>query len=149
MGAGWLPTRTPLNNILADTGPLYALADESDEWHVRVRTFLEEFSPRLVVPVTVLPEVTYLLSKFLGSSAEIQFVESVHRGELLLEAVTRADLARSIEVMRRYVDAELGFVDASVVAVAERLRLTNVLTVDRKHFGMVRPRHCRAFSLYP
>jgi hypothetical protein len=138
-----------LKKVLADTGPLYALADEGDEWHDRVRTFLEAYSPRLVVPITVLPEVSYLLSKFLGSPAEIRFVDSIHRGELLLEAVTRADLARSIEVMRRYADAEIGFVDASLVAVAERLRLTDVLTVDRKHFGMVRPRHCRTFSLHP
>jgi predicted nucleic acid-binding protein len=138
-----------VKTVLADTGPLYALADQDDEWHEAVRAFLEEFSPRLIVPITVVPEVTYLLSKFLGSAAEIQFVESVNRGELALEAVNRTDLARSLELMRRYADAEIGFVDSSIVAVAERLRLSDVLTVDRKHFGMVRPKHCRAFSLHP
>lgn len=149
MGAGRSPARPAVRTVLADTGPLYALADQSDEWHGRVRKFLEDFSPRLVVPITVIPEVTYLVSKFLGGPAEIRFVESVHRGELLLEPVTKADLTRSMEVMRRYADSEIGFVDASIVAVAERLRLTDVLTVDRRHFGMIRPRHCRAFTLHP
>ena len=42
-----------------------------------------------------------------------------------------------------------GTVDASVVAVGERLGITEVATVDRRHFSMVRPRHVGGFTLLP
>jgi len=42
-----------------------------------------------------------------------------------------------------------GTTDASVAAIAERLRLTGVATLDRRHFTVVRPRHVDALSLLP
>jgi predicted nucleic acid-binding protein len=135
--------------ILTDTGPLYAMADEDDEWHDRVRTFLETGRQDLVVPVTVLPEVCYLIGTHLGADAEIRFMRSVQRGELRIEPLSRADLTRTVAVMEHYQDARLGFVDASLVAVAERLRIREILTTDRRHFSLVRPRHCAGFMLKP
>ncbi len=46
-------------------------------------------------------------------------------------------------------DFPLGGTDASVVALAERLRAPAVVTLDRRHFGAVRPRHREAFELLP
>ncbi len=43
------------------------------------------------------------------------------------------------ELVRTYADLPLGAVDASVLAVAERLRLTDVATLDRRHLTIVRP----------
>jgi predicted nucleic acid-binding protein len=135
--------------VLVDAGPLYALADRNDSWHDRVVSYLETVTSPLIVPVTVLPEACYLVAKFLGSKAEIELVASIQRGELAAEVLTKTDWSRTIEVMRKYSDADLGFVDASVVAVAERLRIRDVVTVDRTHFSLVRPRHCRSFELHP
>jgi predicted nucleic acid-binding protein len=135
--------------ILTDTGSLYAMADEDDEWHDRVRAFLETGRRQLVVPVTVLPEVCYLIGPYLGAAAETRFMRSVQRGELRIETLSRADLTRTVAVMEQYRDARLGFVDASLVAVAERLQIREILTTDRRHFSLVRPRHCAAFTLKP
>jgi predicted nucleic acid-binding protein len=135
--------------ILTDTGSLYAMADEDDEWHDRVRAFLETGRRQLVVPVTVLPEVCYLIGLYLGAAAETRFMRSVQRGELRIETLSRADLTRTVAVMEQYRDARLGFVDASLVAVAERLQIREILTTDRRHFSLVRPRHCAAFTLKP
>lgn len=133
--------------LLLDTGVLYALADESDDWHVRSREFLARNSDALLVPVTVVPEVCYLLRERLGTTAESRFVQSVGAEEVVLEPVTPRDFQRSAELMAKY--ADIGFVDASVVAVAERLKLRTIATTDHRHFRPIRPAHVKAFELVP
>ena len=135
--------------ILVDTGPLYAMADQDDGWHDRIREFLTTMPVQLVVPVTVLPEVCYLISAHLGASAELHFARSVQRGEMKLEFLKKEDITRTVEVMDKYLDADLGFVDASLVALAERLKIREILTTDRRHFSLIRPRHCASFVLKP
>lgn len=135
--------------IVADTGPLYALVDSSDAWNERVTGWWKSAPRDVVVPVTVLPEVTYLLSRRIGPAAEEAFVRSVADGEIVLEPVELDDIARAADLMRDYADVSLGFVDATVVAVAERLGVRELLTTDRRHFNVVRPRHLRSFVLLP
>jgi len=65
------------------------------------------------------------------------------------EQLDAADLVRMAELPAQYADLPLGAVDASVVAVAERLGVITLLTIDRRHFSVVRPRHADAFSLLP
>ena len=133
--------------LLLDTGVLYALADRDDAWHVRARDLVKTTRETLLAPVTVLPEVCYLLRERLGSSAEMAFVRSVAQGELAVESLTDPDLVRAAALMREY--DEIGFVDASIVAMAERLALRTLATTDRRHFAAIRPRHIPAFVLVP
>jgi predicted nucleic acid-binding protein len=133
--------------LLLDTGPLYALADADDAWHEPVREFLAAQREVLLVPVTVLPEVTYLLRSRLGESVERQFVTSLAKRELTVEGLQPADLERCVVLLDRY--RALGFVDATVIAMAERLRLPAIVTTDRRHFSLVRPAHRAAFDLLP
>jgi predicted nucleic acid-binding protein len=135
--------------VLVDTGVLYAMADEDDSWHERTRTWLRARRDDLVVPVTVLPEACYLLNAHLGAPSERALVESVRSREFSLEPVAVADLSRIAELLNEYEDANIGFVDASVIALAERLRIRRVLTTDRRHFSAIRPRHCPALELLP
>jgi uncharacterized protein len=135
--------------VLVDTGPLYAMADRDDDWHLRVVRFLESSRDEFLIPVTVLPEAAYLLSGHLGAGAEQKLVQTVINGEMAMEDLTVQDLRRALELLRRYEDARLGFVDASVVAIAERLKIERILTTDRRDFSLVRPRHCKQFELLP
>jgi len=137
--------------LLVDTGPLYALVDESDRHHCIVRDYLKDVDEVLVVPFSILPELCYLLGKYLGRRVEAQVVSSLAAGEggFRLENLTAGDLARSAELIDRYSDSKVGFVDTSLVAVAERLKITRVLTLDRRHFTMFRPNHCSAFEIVP
>ena len=100
-------------------------------------------------PVTILAEVTYLLQTRIGPVAEEAFVRAIADGEFAIEPLDDDDLPRIADIMHAYRDLPLGFVDASVVAIAERLEAREILTTDRKHFGVVRPRHVRALSLLP
>jgi predicted nucleic acid-binding protein len=59
------------------------------------------------------------------------------------------DISRIAELVEQYLSLPLGIVDAAVIAIAERLNLTEVATVDRKHFSIVRPRQVSAFRLLP
>jgi len=135
--------------ILVDTGPLYAMADRDDDWHSRVVRFLERSPDELIVPVAVLPEAAYLLATHLGPEAERKLVRSVASGEMALEEITPQDLRRALDLLHRYATARIGFVDAAVVATAERLKISRILTTDRRDFSLIRPRHCRAFELLP
>jgi predicted nucleic acid-binding protein len=135
--------------VVADTGALYALIDKDDAWHARIVRWWQETNPAVLVPVTVLPEITYLLATRIGPAAEEAFVASVADGEFPVEPLEPDDVRRTAEVMRQYADLRVGFVDASIIAIAERLGTRDLLTTDRKHFGVVRPRHARAFTLLP
>ena len=133
--------------VLVDTGILYALADEDDAWHERAREWAEESAELLIVPVAVLPEVTYLLNSRLGAAAELAFVQSAAAGELEIEPLRQQDLTRCVDVMRRY--PEIGFVDATIVAVAERLKIAAIATTDRRHFSIIKSRHTSSYQLVP
>lgn len=115
----------------------------------RVRDHVERADDVPIVPIAVLPEADYPISTHVGPDLALALLRSVTDGELLLEPVTIDDLRRAVALMERYRDASIGLVDASVVAVAERLGITRVLILDRRHFRMIRPRHCAAFELVP
>jgi uncharacterized protein len=96
----------------------------------------------------VITEVTYLLSTRLGAGAEIRFLGDLASGNLIPEPVIAGDWLRIAELVAHHDDLPLGTVDASVVATAERLRATEIATLDRRHFTVVRPRH-GPFGLLP
>ena len=135
--------------IIADTSGLLALADMDSRAHAAVRGYVEAGNEPLVVPITVLPELDYMVASRLGLRAELAVLRDAASGEFRVEAVTAADLARSVAVIEQYADSDIGLVDATLVAVAERLRISKVLTLDRPHFSLVRPKHCAAFSIVP
>jgi len=135
--------------VIADTGPLYALIDRSDAWHERVTAWWTAQARHIRVPITVLPEVCYLLQTRISAHAEQAFVRSVANGELIIEPVESHDVIRASVLMREYLDFPLGFVDATVIAVAERLGAREILTTDRRHFTAVRTNGSRLVSLVP
>jgi predicted nucleic acid-binding protein len=53
------------------------------------------------------------------------------------------------DLVVKYGSLPLGTTDASVIAIAERLKLTEIATLDRRHFSVVRPNHVNAFTLLP
>lgn len=138
-----------VESLIIDTGVIYALADRKDDWHAEAARFMSDFRGRLFVPSTVVPEACYLLNTYLGQDAEMGFVQALINREMVLEHWTAQDLARIAELLKKYSDANIGFVDASVVAIAERLKISGVLTTDRRHFAVIKPQHCKGFTLLP
>lgn len=135
--------------LILDTGPLYASLDRKDRDHRRCRRLIEEADEDLVIPSPVLPEVDYLVSQRMGTGPMIALLLDVERGSYTVEDLTRADYARSREVMDRYADQDVGFVDAAVFAIVERLAEPKLGTLDHRHFSVLRPRHIDALELLP
>ena len=137
------------DRILIDTGIVIALADKSDAWHQRSLGFINAYNGKVIAPSTIIPEACYMLNTYLGLSAEMAFIESVVRRELLIEIVTVEDLGRSLEIMRLYSTVNIGLVDASIIAIAERLGVSKILTTDRRHFSVIKGKHGPHFELKP
>jgi predicted nucleic acid-binding protein len=89
------------------------------------------------VPILVITEVAHLLGTRLGVEAEVRFLGDLAAGNLIPEQVAPADWLRIAELVARYHDLPLGTVDASVIAAAERLALTEIATLDHRHFTVV------------
>ena len=126
-----------------------AAADKADPDHHACATLLETVASTLRASPLVVAEAAHLIGRQLGPAAEARFFRSIASGEILLETLTGADPARMAELVETYVDMPLGGADASVVAIAERLGETTIATLDRRHFGVVRPAHATAFELVP
>lgn len=135
--------------LLVDAGPLYAAIDRDDAHHKECVALLTAHRGPLLVPCLVISEVAWLVGTRLGPRSEVRFLQDLAEGNLLVEPVVAKDWVRIAELVFRYRTLALGTVDASLVAAAERLDIADIATLDRRHFGAVRPRHVDAFRLVP
>lgn len=136
--------------IVVDTGVLYAAADQRDGDHVACAAILDAYpSAHLVVPAVVVAESSWLIGDRLGAPVEAAFVASVAAGDFTVADLTDDDWSRVAELTERYTDLDLGLIDASVIAVAERLNVVTVATLNDRDFNVVRPRHVPALELIP
>lgn len=103
----------------------------------------------MVIPAPVIAEVGYLLGTRAGAQAESFFLRSLADGDFLVEDLTSVDYGRGADLVEQYGDLPLGTTDAAVIAVAERLNVPEVATLDHRHFTVVRPRHVKALTLLP
>jgi hypothetical protein len=102
-----------------------------------------------VVPAPVLVEMDYMVSRELGAGAFPTLLDEVRAGAFEIEDLTAIDYERIAELLRTYADLRVGFVDAAVLAVVERLREPKLATLDHRHFPVMRPRHVEALELLP
>ena len=138
--------------ILIDTGPIVAAAVTSEIDHhacVELFTGLHLARRRLMLPTTVLSEVGHLLGRDLGPHGEARFLRAISEGEFELVDIETEDIDRMAELVEQHADSGLDTTDASVIAVAERLRISEVATLNRRDFAFVRPLHVGALTLLP
>jgi len=136
-------------SAILDTSFLFALADLSDRNHERVLTVARTLTDPLILPIPVLPEVCYLIASRLGHAAMRRFVQELTTSNTILESITMVDLQRVSEILNQYADSRLDFVDATLVTIAERQGITRILTLDRRDYSIIRPRHCPYFEILP
>jgi predicted nucleic acid-binding protein len=135
--------------LVVDTGVLLAAADVGDSDHDLCARLLREHRGELVAPAPVIPECAWQIERNLGPSSEARFLALITTGQLKVADLALADYQRCIDLITTYSDLSLGFVDASVVTVAENLRATTIGTLNRRDFTVVRPRHAASFVLVP
>jgi predicted nucleic acid-binding protein len=122
--------------------------DANDRDHKASAELLSSSLEKLLVPAPVLVELDWL-GNTRGVPATQAVLDSINSAELTVADLHMDDYDRIAELCRDYEDLRLGFVDAAVIAVAEREDERVVATLDHRHFSVVRPRHVRAFALVP
>ena len=135
--------------LVVDTGPLYAAYDRSDRDHARCQELLASSREDLLIPAPVLVEFDYLASSRGIAQAPLVLMDDILAGAYDVVALTTGDYARCRELIERYADSDIGFVDAAVLAVVERLKEPKLATLDRRHFGLLRPHHVDGLLLLP
>lgn len=133
-------------SAVIDSGVLYALVDAADTFHAECVEAIGAEQETIVVPMATLPEVCTLIASRLGIDNETAFVRHLVESDWRLEALANGDLERVLGMMAEH---EIGFADATVATIAERMNANRIYTLDRRHFERVRPRHVARFELLP
>lgn len=134
---------------VADTGFVVALLNRTDAKHQAV---VDEYARQpypILLPQTVLAEVAYLVGQVAGIAAVATFLRELPTSKFQLVALIARDVQRIAGILQQYIDSRVDFVDASVMAIAERYGMTTVLTLDHRDFRLFRPRHCPYLDLLP
>jgi len=123
--------------------------DRSDADHARCAALIEGANEPIVIPAPVIVEVDWLSERRLHVEAFLSLLEDIQDKRLAVEELRIADYARTRELVDRYRDLPLGFVDAAVISIVERFGETKLGTLDHRHFAVVRPRHLPTLRLLP
>lgn len=135
--------------LILDTGPLYASLDRSDQDHAACRRLIEDADEPLVIPAPVLVEVDYWINQRLTPGVLVALLADIESGAYRVADLAPVDYTRVRELCDRDADSDIGFVDAAVFAVVERLGEPKLATLDRRHFSLLRPRHRESIELLP
>lgn len=133
--------------VIIDTNIIYSLMDRADRNHSDIkRFFLENDNFLYLMPSSAVVEICYLVNNRLSPHLEIKFLEEINRN-FHLEPVKDIDILRITEILKKYENLNIGYVDASIIAIAERLKINKILTLDRKHFELITPKGFDRFDI--
>ncbi|MGZ4206754.1 MAG: type II toxin-antitoxin system toxin ribonuclease C26 [Actinomycetota bacterium] len=135
--------------IVADTSGLLALFNQTEPAHAAVSRIVAEAGEPLIVSPYVVAELDYLVATQVGVDAELAMLGELTGGAYELATLDAAALARAADVIERYRDQAIGVADASIVVLADRFRTREVLTIDHRHFDVLRPLSGGRFKLLP
>lgn len=134
---------------IVDASFLIAIAHPREPAYQACLAVAGQMRRPLLIPTAVLPEVTHILNRRYGHFAMRRFVARMQNPIYALESVPNIDLARIVELLEQYSDARIDFADCSIVALAERLGIDTILTLDRRDFTIIRPKHIPHFTVLP
>ena len=137
------------SKVLVDSSFLYELFAQTAPYHAAAQLVANKLQQAFVIPEVVLTEVAFLFRRAGGVPAVVGFLDVLLANEAPIETVTRTDLARAGQIMQQYADSKLDFVDCCLMALSERLAITQVCTFDRRDFAIFRPTHCDYLELLP
>jgi hypothetical protein len=137
----------PVADVLVDASPLVAILDRADAAHDACVEALAAIRGSLVTVWPAFTEAMYLLG---GSwRAQRALWSRIEIGALSLAQLDETDAPRMRDLMEKYRDVPMALADAALVRVAERESLTDIFTLDRRHFSVYRPGRRRRFSILP
>jgi uncharacterized protein len=134
---------------IADTSFVVAVVNKTDKGNKQCRAVYEQYSGPIYLPQTTFSEIAYLLHRERDNVYVSNFLLRLPEMKFRIIALEPEDILRTAEILKQYADARLDFVDVTIVAIAERMRIGRILTLDQRDFSIVRPRHRDHFELLP
>jgi len=134
--------------LLVDTGTFIAAGDRHEPHHQSCGDLLRSRTD-LAVVAPVVAETAWLVEDRLGPHAEASFLRLVTSDRFDIVDLVLDDYGRCLELIETYDNLGLGFVDSSIIAVAERLGQSTLATLNHRDFAVVRRAHRDAFDLIP
>lgn len=136
-------------SVLIDTSVLLAYAFSRDVNHDKASEAIQSLKLTTpLVPVPVLTELFYMTSVRVHYRRAIE-IFSYTRLAFNVISLTNSDMIRMQEIMQQYEEAELDLTDTAMMAIAERLNITQIYTFDHRDFSIFRPKHCNYLELLP
>jgi hypothetical protein len=133
--------------VIADTSGIIAFLDRDDQYHSLAVDIVRNY--QIIIPITVLPEVDYLVTKYLGERVARTFLEDLKEGYFDYMNIELEQIEKITKLRKRYQDLPLGFVDASLVILAEYHQIKQILTLDRRHFNLIQSETVKYLEILP
>lgn len=135
--------------MIVDTSALLAFFDADEPDHQAVSATLGDATEPLVVSPYIVAELDYLVASRLGVAAELAVLRELAGGAWDLPAIAANELSQAGSVIEQYADQRIGVADASIVVLADRYRTSTVVTLDHRHFDVLRPLTGGRFTILP
>lgn len=135
--------------LVLDSNGLLAAIDDRQEDHVAAREALSSARGPFLLSPFVLAGLEYMILTRMGRRQEVALLGEVGRGVYQLEPFSPADVAEAVAVIERFPELEVGLADASVVVLANRHGTRDVLTLDERHFRVLKRPRDLPFRLLP
>jgi predicted nucleic acid-binding protein len=135
--------------VIIDTSALLAYFDSDEPDHQAVSAAIVETDEPLVVSPYVVAELDYLVATRLGVSAELAVLAELAGGAWDLPGIDAEGLGEARSLIERYADQRIGVADASNVVLAAQYQTRTIITLDRRHFEVLRPLAGGRFTVLP
>jgi uncharacterized protein len=135
--------------VIVDTSALLAFFDADEPDHEAVSRVVEESEELLVVSPYVVAELDYLVATRIGVDADLAVLQELSSGAWELATFGAPDLELAARVVKKYRDQPIGAADASNVVLADRYQTRMIVTLDRRHFDVLRPIGGGRFNVAP
>ncbi len=137
-------------SLLIDTSFLLAATHSKDVNHALAKAAQQTMKGQeRVVPAPVVYELFYMLKERVNYAQAVATFEVLQSPAFKIEKLLPEDMRRMLEIMRQYASADFDYADIALVALSERLNITQVYTFDRRDFSIFRPKHCPYLELLP
>lgn len=134
-----------MKKILIDSGPLIALFDRSDKYHLASVEFIKHNKSELITTIASITETLHLLD--FSRNAQIDFLAWINAGAVTIENITSNDFARIKELTIKYSDLPMDFADSCLVLLGENLNINAIATIDRD-FDIYRLKRKKTFTTF-
>ncbi|MCL4377169.1 MAG: PIN domain-containing protein [Actinobacteria bacterium] len=130
-----------------DTSAVISMIDRGNNMHDEIKELVLKEENLCIIPSPVVTEVCQLLKYRFGGKFEINFLNEILSTSLIMELLKFEDISRIMEILSKYEDLNIGYVDSSIVAIAERLGTNKILTLNKKHFSIIIPSGFKYFDI--